>query len=105
VNDKVKGEWLRVIQNKTAQNGICCYFPSLCSTFYNDDCHWGIVYLLIIQRIVPKKGGANMDIGSILVYMSTGLFFVVFGMFGFFLYMLKRKEKTVEQEEIENNEN
>ncbi|PFG03220.1 hypothetical protein [Bacillus sp. es.036] len=46
-----------------------------------------------------------MDIGSILVYMSTGLFFVVFGMFGFFLYMLKRKEKSVEQEEIDNNEN
>ncbi|WP_283152966.1 hypothetical protein [Guptibacillus hwajinpoensis] len=45
-----------------------------------------------------------MDIGSILVIMSTGLFFVVFGLFGFFLYMLKRKEKTVEHGEMDNHE-
>ena len=38
-----------------------------------------------------------MDIGSILVYMSTLLFFVVFGLFGFFLYMMKRKERLNEQ--------
>ncbi|WP_377891260.1 hypothetical protein [Alkalihalobacillus sp. R86527] len=46
-----------------------------------------------------------MDIGSILVVMSTVLFFVVFGLFGFFLYMMKRKERKVEsQKEMPENE-
>ncbi|MGA9288246.1 MAG: hypothetical protein WBV93_07805 [Anaerobacillus sp.] len=45
-----------------------------------------------------------MDIGSLLVYMSTGLFFVVFGLFGFFLYMLKRKEKAGALKETDQNE-
>ena len=45
-----------------------------------------------------------MDIGSLLVYMSTGLFFVVFGLFGFFLYMLKRKENAGVVKEKKQNE-
>ncbi|MCA0989079.1 hypothetical protein [Guptibacillus algicola] len=47
-----------------------------------------------------------MDIGTILVVMSTVLFFVVFGLFGFFLYMLKRKERKVEsqKERLKNEE-